>query len=539
MALNPKQKKKLRIGIIIASIVTLLIATPIAAFYAMLYDSRAKDTKVDDEDRYLRIFADEITHSFDNLNADNTISLQFSEEKINQTLKVIKTRSYEFGRYVTNVEYNFDNKEFYIDIQIPLFKTRLIASVNPYYDEVEKDLVIEVKNLRAGRVDSMMGLATKLIDNENILKALLWMLDAMSLNVNFDRQNMAFRYPIENIVYDLYSISLSDQSSLIAGLMSQIVQDNESNVSLENKTFAAKFGDYGVNKYELPGFNYSWPIEKNINKYIRPMIQNGVFECINNHEQLKTLRYLLLGYQNITLEEQNSLKELNLAPYGFEDVSTYESESQERLTQKLDLSDLIVAKINNEIETNGNKFTKGYSFNIKVNENEMARAFYDAPMLFNGYCPSSLNGEDIHYLVNDSVYFNFLDGSFAIVNNFNIDNNNLAHSGFFSLKEKKDHIFSFSMDETMFGDKPACPQSDWSYALLLSSRIYQSDGWLRLDIINKDGLHKTKKENYTLVFDFNVPIQESKLRKTLEEKDLTFETALSFTDEDMVLTVTM
>lgn len=537
MALNPKQKKRLKIGIIIASIATLLIATPIAAFYAVLYDSSSKDVYVEKDTRTADFLADEITKSLSNLKSDKTISVSVGQDKVNEVLKLLKKKSYEFGRYVTNVEYSKESSELYIDLQIPLFKTRMKVEINPYYDNVEDDFVVEVKNVKMGRLSSITPFVKKLTDNENAIKAFLWLLDTMSLNINFDKENFAFRYPIENIVYDLYASSLEDRGSLIAGFMSQVVTDHKVEASYENRTLKSSVDGYGANEFVIPEYELSWPIEEKIKNYIRPMIQTKKFDAINNYQQNMLLRYLLLGYDNIPEDEQNVIKDLDLTGVGISDITSYRSEAKARLDQKLDLSNIIIEQVEKEVQEHKDEFVKGYQLDIRINEEQFRKALYSSAMLFNGFCPSTNDGSEIHYLLNDNVYINVVKNGLAIVSNFNVEGYDITHSGLFEIKEGKDNVFFLPLIDTRFGDKKACTQSDWSYAILLSSFIQNTAKWIYLDVHNPDGLHQTTKDNYTLVFDFNVPLKETKLREEVEGKGLTYQTKVTFSDNEMILLV--
>ena len=548
MALNPKQKKRLRIGIIIASIATLLIATPIAAFYILFFDSNAKDTFVPKDVNYQNIFADSVTNGMDKMRDENIVSFTTDEEHINEAFKVFKGRSYEFGRYISNVEYNFETKQFYFDVQVPLFKTRMYIETTPSYDETNQNFLIKINDIKVGRYGSMMSILRKFVENKQMMKALVWMFGDMSANVQFDKDNLTFIYPLEDISYDLYTIAFDDPAMLFAGLISQSIHDGNGVASLENKTFSTKISNYKhANPYDIPAYNdVSWPISGVMSNYITPMVKDKVFEKANDSEKLRMFRFLMLGYENVGENEQEYFKaNYDLSKYGI-DIPNYVSPVQDRLNNYVDLGQKITDLIDLEVETNQNNFVNGYTFSIPITEDDIRNSFLTAPMLFSGYIPSSLDGNKYHYALTDNCYFNLLNNSFAIVSKFNVEGNIVTHSGLFGEPEKTDkeeikkannNIFEFAMKETLFGDIEAYKHADWSYAIYLNNCLGLSNSFMRFQIDAPGGeMRQTSKKDYTLLFDFNAPIGLSKLNETLSDKGLLYDTTLTIDDSQMLLT---
>lgn len=554
MALNPKQKKRLKIGIIISSIATLLIATPIATFYALFYDSKAKDTFVPKEVNYQNILADSITYGMNKAKDENVISFTSSEKQINDLLKVFKGKSYEFARYVTNFEYNFETNEIYLDFQIPLFKTRATLKVETSFDEEKQNLLVKVNDIQLGRVKSIMGAAKKLTENKQAIKALIWLLETMNLYVNFDVETTTFIFPLEYITYNLYAIAFDDPSMLFAGLISQVAHDGHATASLEDKTLSVSFSELKhPNKYDIPEYNdVSWPIKDVMDKYITPMIKDGFFEKANDSEKLNLFRLFMLGYENYGEDDQKQFeKNYDFSKYGIEDIAKYESPVKERLDKKIIAGKKITQLIDDEIELNKDKFANDYAFNIVLTEEDFRNSLLTSPILFSGFIPSSLNGDTFHYGMIDNCYFNLKDNGFAIVSKFNIDENIITHSAFFNKKtyekEGKDvskqgdnnSLFEYEISETLFGDVEACNQADWSYGINLYNFLVYSNNFMSFVTNSEDGIRQTTKKDYVLTFDFANPINDSKLLSVLDDKGLTFNTALNFNESEMVLTFTL
>ena len=548
MALNPKQKKRLKIGIIIASIATLLIATPIAAFYALFFDANAKDTFVPKEVNYQNIFADSVTNGMDKMKDENIVSFTSSEEQINEAFKVFKGRSYEFGRYISNVEYNFEKKEFYFDVQVPLFKTRLLVDATPSYDEENQNFLIKINDMKIGRFGSVMSLMNKVKDNKQIIKALMWMFGDMSANVQFDKDNMTFIYPLEDIAYDLYTIAFDDPAMLFAGLLSQSIHDGNGTASLEGKSFFTSISRYKhENKYDISAYdNVTWPYKGVMDNYITPMLKDKVFERANDSEKLRMLRFLMLGYDNIGENEQEYFKaNYDLLKYGV-DIPNYKSPVQDRLNGYVDLGQKISDLIDLEIANNQDKFANGYKFAIPITEDDIRNNFLTAPMLFSGYIPSSLDGNKYHYGLIDDCYFNLVNGGFAIVSKFNVEENIITHSGLFGEPEKdnkeetkkaNNNIYEFALKETLFGDIEAYKHADWSYAIYLNNCLGLANSFMRFQIDAPGGeMRETSKKDYKLLLDFNAPISGSKFYEVISDKGLLFDTSLTIDDSQMSLT---
>jgi len=535
MDTKDKRKKAVTLTVIITSLIALIIGVPVGIMYGLFYDPNAKIAKVEEGTNYHTIFADNVADSFNQVESNKLVAISASDDQISTALNFIKERQYDFSKYVTNVEYDFDNSYILFDFQIPLFKTRLIVDVNTYFDITEQNLVIQIKDFRIGRTKTMMPLAKRLSENENIMNALLSGFESMSLNMKYDEATMSFIYPLENIVYDFYETSIEDKSSLIAGIVAQSVVDGKSIISSEDHAIKASLDGYDKpNKHELSAYSKAWPIKDILNEYIKPMIEDKIFTTINDDLQNKMVRYLLLGYEGLGLEDQKTFKKLDLSKYGIKDVSEYKGIDETYLDNKVDLQKIVKDDIDKEIEDHVDDFEDGYTFSITLTEDDFCNSMLDSSLFFNGFCPSSLDGSNIHYGLIDNCYFDLVEDGLALVNHFNFDSHQIVHSGLFTNQEKNGDIYSYSLDETMFGNIETCKYADSSYEKLLQNNLINNDDLFTLNI-NKANSKTPSKGDYSLVFDFKKIIDETDLVKELDEKDLTYDTVLTIDEDNFTL----
>ena len=167
-------------------------------------------------------------------------------------------------------------------------------------------------------------------------------------------------------------------------------------------------------------------------------------------------------------------------------------------------------------------------------------------MLFSGYIPSSLDGNKYHYGLIDDCYFNLVNGGFAIVSKFNVEENIITHSGLFGEPEKdnkeetkktNNNIYEFALKETLFGDIEAYKHADWSYAIYLNNCLGLANSFMRFQIDAPGGeMRETTKKDYKLLLDFNAPISGSKFYEVISDKGLLFDTSLTTDDSQMLLT---
>lgn len=540
--MSPKknQKKAITFGIIIASLIALIITVPVGLMYALFYDPNSKIVEVPEDTNYNVLFADTISKSLDKVNEDKTVTLSASKEQVNEALTIIKTRKYEFSRYATNLEYDFDNSLILIDIQVPLFKTRLIINVDPYFDLEKQELVIPIKDFKIGRMKTIMPLAKKLADNENIMEALLWLFQSMSLNMHYDEATMSFVYPLENIVYDLYDTSVSDDSSLMAALLAQSVVDKKANIIAEEKKVVTSIDGYqDKNEYEIDSLRTNWQIEDALKNYLSLMIKDKLFQTINNDEQNEMFRFLLLGYENLSEDEQKKIKEYDLTKYGIEEVKEFEGLGETIFDDKINIPELFVEEIEKEITDHKDDFEDGYTISLALDETDFHNGLLTSPLVLTGACPSSLDGEDIHFGIMDNCYLNFVEDGFALVNQYNLDHNITTYSGLFTTEEKDGNVYKFTLKDVALSTSEPSKYVSTSYLSFLKNKLYNSGNWMWFEINSKEDLNKVKKEDCKMVFDFDTIIKETTLKKVLDSKDLTYKTHLTLDEDNFIFDIVL
>lgn len=154
-------------------VVTTLVILPVALVYGCFYDGSTSDFAGQDDLSNATVFKNLAVDAFDPCSTEGRISYQMKQANLNQMLyNAQKNLSEDAKKYLKKftVSINDDSYHFYLDVEVPLFKTRLdmTATLNdvPGSNGPSSDaFVFSIKDIKLGRIGGMDSLALKIAGN--------------------------------------------------------------------------------------------------------------------------------------------------------------------------------------------------------------------------------------------------------------------------------------------------------------------------------------------------------------------------------------
>jgi len=254
---KPNKKRHIWWRILLAILV--VIITPVALVYGLLFDSKTGKAEKVDNFNMQQFGANAVIDGFSYTKSDKKFSIRMGEMQLNSLLYDAKQKIPDAAKqFIPKVycEIDVENNEynFYVDGEVPMFKTRvcLCTKLTDYGDYLE----FKITDVKAGRIGGLDWVVKKYVPKSTIEDVF----KNTGLSFKFDLENMCLTYSKNDMLKDMTTMmgGVSQSDNLFVSLFNQL---NELNL------ITAGSGNDGVDNYLALDVNLE-SLAKNAN-YVR------------------------------------------------------------------------------------------------------------------------------------------------------------------------------------------------------------------------------------------------------------------------------
>jgi hypothetical protein len=220
-----KKKRKHKGLIIFLTIVLIVIVLPISLVYGLFFDSSTKDVKKDENFTMEKFGETIIVDSLDFASLeDHKISFQIKEEYLNQALLLAsEDMDPTLSKYLKKIYVDFqeDCYKFYIDLEVPLFKTR--ACLITKLESNSEGFAFIIKDVKVGRLGGFYWVLEKFVDDSMLNDIFA----STGLSIKADIENHQLTYSLNSLIHDLKNMGVIETGSFFFKMMSDFLSNEQ------------------------------------------------------------------------------------------------------------------------------------------------------------------------------------------------------------------------------------------------------------------------------------------------------------------------
>jgi len=405
-----KQPKRRRgKGWLIFLIIFLIfIVAPIATFFALFYDTTRNTVNINPDADVSEMFSYSLVDSLANTTdpGDERVELVVTQDDLNQLLYAV-TSSFDsrVTAFVPQMDVIIDgnNYDFYVNLQLLSFKTRIILKTTISEDDVDQAFVFTINDIVLGRLVGVGQLSFAILskyvtdqDIEDLFNGYL------SMDVSL--KDRTITYPEANLISDIQNLTNAgtDESSrlyfsIFAELLEKNILDFNFNDRLQAKLILTQLM---TNSYIDGGYNLDLTsVLDNAASETETLVENGTVDSADNSAIKAKFDELFVANSGIPTSDtpdQIMLTHLPaIATYSDTDISNFKASADPTLTY--------------------------------ITEAELNGYLANCDLIGNSYIVSAYrdNISTVRYITVDNFYCNFVSNTegdfiyFAIGLNFN------------------------------------------------------------------------------------------------------------------------
>ena len=389
-AKKPKKKKKKHVGLIVTLVlVFVLIVLPLGFIFGFLFDTSTKKTNVDPNVTEIsQIGTNVMVDSLDPAKMENKAKLAITEQDFDQILYVAQQKiNGGFAKYLKKMytKINFPNYTFYVDVEVPMFKTRL--GLNARMDNTDPTVMkLKIKDVSIGRLHVSMGFVKKFVN----LDLGTMFQDAGLPNFTFDQATNTFIYPINGMISDLSNLMGTGELGFLKDLLDELSALNLITVGNQKDALSLDINLASLKASESPYYSstyhhdYSTEIDNQILTQLKAELKSGAMNEGNLENEFKT------RFQNNFVTASNtSLKD----------------------------------NVEQSVQDQATKYPLGQEIVVEINEADLNDYLNSMSYLGTAYTFSRKVGTDykINYITFDNLYSQMSSQKLAFVLGLNIN----------------------------------------------------------------------------------------------------------------------
>lgn len=218
------EKKKKRKGLIIfLSIILVVIVLPIGLIYGLFYDGNTRNIVKDETFETEQIGETMVVDSMDFENTNNhVLSFKLKEDLLNQAfLKASEQLDEQIKKIVRKVYVDIqeDCYKFYIDVSVPMFKTRACLITKLSYEE--ENILFHINDVKVGRLGGFDWLIKKFVNDQTMED----LFSSAGLSIKSHLNENYFSYNTTDLVNDLERLNLTAGDNLYFVMLKEFIND--------------------------------------------------------------------------------------------------------------------------------------------------------------------------------------------------------------------------------------------------------------------------------------------------------------------------
>lgn len=218
-------KKKMKKGWIIFLIIFCVIALPIGVTYGLFFDVSTKDVKQDPNYSIEKMGEKIIVDSLDHTSEEpHLISFKLEEDIIDQVLMSAKGEiPAPFSNYVKKIYVDVDTNKynFYLDIAVPLFQTRVCLLTE--LDVEMYDIEFTIEDVKVGRVGGFSWVIDKFITDDILTNAFA----STGLSIKSNIKERKLTYNINDFVSDLERLGVLGGDDIFSSMIKEFINNDQ------------------------------------------------------------------------------------------------------------------------------------------------------------------------------------------------------------------------------------------------------------------------------------------------------------------------
>ncbi len=328
---KPIKPKKKHTGLkVFLALFVVFVVAPVACVYGFFYDSNSKKVEVNKDTTIKDLGSQIVVDSLDGTKETEKLTIKVTADDLDQFL--YNATSSIRNEYIKKVYclIKGDIYKFYLDVNVPAFKTRLCLKTKLMESEDKAEFVFKITDISIGRVNGINKLAKSVLNTFLSEDKINSMLSDNDVNATYDSENMEIHYKKSQLIIDINKMTSSEDYSMYIDIIQAVVEsdlmtldtsyDNAMAAVIDLTTF--KTNDYVT---DLDGQLF---IESNqvIEKCQKPLVQllnNGIVKYEENAPLGNIFSYLFHGWEDSTATVQETIKNYDLSSINIPDVEAY------------------------------------------------------------------------------------------------------------------------------------------------------------------------------------------------------------------------
>ena len=289
-----KKKKKKHVGLIIFLVLfSILIVLPIGFIYGFLFDTSTKKVSVDPTiTEVSQIGTNIMVDSLDPAKAESKAKLAITEENFDQILYIAQQNlNAGVTKYLKKMytKVNFPNYTFYIDGEVPMFKTRI--GLHTKLDNSDPTVMkLKIKDVSVGRFHVSMNFIKKFVK----IDLSTMFADAGLPHFTYDQNTNTFVYPISGMISDLSNLMGTGELGFLKDLLDELTALNLVTVGSQKDALSLDINLASLKANESAYYDadlhedYSSRIDTDILAQLKLDVKAGTVDKNNIDEEFKT-----------------------------------------------------------------------------------------------------------------------------------------------------------------------------------------------------------------------------------------------------------
>lgn len=244
---NNRPKRKRKKGWIVFLVIFLIIfVLPVSTFFGLFFDPTRNAIHVDPDLEINEMFNTVLVDSLDNTTdaGDERLELVLTQDDLNQLLYIVTSSApAEVTKFVPQLDVKIkgEHYDFYINIDLSFFKTKIILKTIISEDDVNQAFVFTIEDIAICRLQGLASLTSSIL-SQYITDDSIEELFNDYLHMEVDLKNRKITYPESNLLQDIKSLTNSTGSeaaklyfSIVAELLDQGILDFDFDGRIQTK----------------------------------------------------------------------------------------------------------------------------------------------------------------------------------------------------------------------------------------------------------------------------------------------------------------
>lgn len=223
-----KKKKKGRGLIALLIVFLIVIVLPVATVFGLFYDSTRNQINVDPNVEISEMFNKTLVNSLDNTTdpGDERVELVITQDDLNQVLYAVTDSLDGYAKKLVpqiDIKINGEKYDFYINLNLSFFKTRVIIKTLITEDEDNNAFVFQIKDIAIARLQGLASFTASIISmfltDDNIESMF-----GDFLNLSVSLKDRTITYPVTDLINDLKNLAgMGGSNQLYFSLIQELV----------------------------------------------------------------------------------------------------------------------------------------------------------------------------------------------------------------------------------------------------------------------------------------------------------------------------